>query len=135
MTSDAAPQVLEGGCHCGAVRYRVTVRSHEGVECNCSMCRKKGFLHLIVDQSDFELLGDADSITTYTFGTHTAKHYFCRQCGIHSYYVPRSHPDRVDVNVRCLDGVEPSDFRFFEFDGQNWEGGVEELRARERDRQ
>ena len=83
--ADAAPEVLEGGCHCGAVRYRVTVRGRNGVECNCSMCAKKGYLHLIVPEGDFELLQGADALTTYTFGTHTAKHHFCSRCGVHSY--------------------------------------------------
>jgi len=135
MTSEPAPEVVEGGCHCGAVRYRVTVRSREAVECNCSICAKKGFLHLIVPENDFELLRGAGSITTYTFGTHTAKHHFCRQCGIHSYYRPRSHPDEVDVNVRCLDGMNRDDFRFTSFDGQDWEASVEELRELHRNRQ
>ena len=132
MTSAAAPEVLEGGCHCGAVRYRVTVRSREAVECNCSVCAKKGYLHLIVPEEDFELLRGAEAITTYTLGTHTAKHHFCSRCGVHSFYRPRSHPERVDVNLRCLDGVEPSDFRLYSFDGQNWEDSVEALRARQR---
>ena len=133
--ADAAPDVLEGGCHCGAVRFRVTVRSREAVECNCSMCAKKGFLHLIVPENDFELVRGADALTTYTFGTHTAKHHFCSHCGIHSYYRPRSHPEQVDVNLRCLDGVDPSNFSLSAFDGQNWEDSVEELRARHRNRQ
>ncbi len=134
MTGPAA-DVLEGGCHCGAVRFRVTVRSRKVVECNCSMCAKKGFLHLIVPESDFELVRGADALTTYTFGTHTAKHHFCSHCGIHSYYRPRSHPDQVDVNLRCLDGIDPSDFSMSAFDGQNWEDSVEELRSRHRNRQ
>lgn len=127
--SSSKPEVLEGGCHCGAVRYRVTVRSRRAVECNCSICRKKGFLHLIVPEQDFELLRGADALTTYTFGTHTAKHYFCRHCGVHSFYRPRSHPDHVDVNIHCLDGVSPSDFDHIAFDGANWEESVEALRA------
>jgi hypothetical protein len=135
MTTDAAPEILEGGCHCGAVRYRVMVRSHEAIECNCSVCAKKGFLHLIVPESDFKLLHGADAITTYTFGTHTAKHHFCSHCGIHSYYRPRSHPEQVDVNLRCLDGVDLLDFTLSTFDGQNWEDSVEELRTRHRNRQ
>ena len=127
----AAPEVFEGGCHCGAVRYRVTVRSRNAVACNCSICAKKGYLHLIVDEEDFELLRGADAITTYTFGTHTAEHHFCSRCGVHSYYRPRSHPDKFDVNIRCLEGVEPSDFEYYRFDGQNWEHSVEGLRESE----
>lgn len=132
MSSDDA-EVLEGGCHCGAVRYRVKVRARRGVECNCSVCRKKGFLHLIVPEDDFELLRGAEALTTYTFGTHTAKHHFCRHCGVHSFYRPRSHPDSVDVNIRCLDGVSPSDFEYYSFDGANWEENVETLHASERE--
>ena len=132
MTGGATAEVLEGGCHCGAVRYRVTVRSRDAVTCNCSMCAKKGYLHLIVAEDAFELLRGADAITTYTFGTHTAKHHFCSRCGVHSYYRPRSHPDKVDVNIRCLDGVEPSDFEYYAFDGQNWENSVDALRESQR---
>jgi len=125
------PRVVEGGCHCGAVRYRVTVRKLDGVDCNCSACAKKGYLHLIVDEDDFVLLRGSVALSTYTFGTHVAKHHFCSQCGIHSFYRPRSHPERVDVNIRCLDGLEPSDFQFYSFDGQNWEESVDALRANE----
>ena len=114
-----AADALEGGCHCGAVRYRVRARHRNAVECNCSICAKKGFLHFLVDEDDFELLRGADELTTYTFGTHTAKHHFCSRCGIHSFYRPRSHPDKIDVNVRCLDGVGPADFEMSEFDGQH----------------
>lgn len=128
-------EALEGGCHCGAVRYRVRVRNRNAVECNCTVCSKKGFVHLIVEEEDFELFRGADDLTTYTFGTHTAKHHFCRRCGIHSFYRPRSHPDKIDVNVRCLDGVTPADFVISQFDGQHWEENVEELRKRRRELQ
>src|SRR5262249_25721765 len=99
-------QTYEGGCHCGAVRFRVTAELDRVTECNCSMCSKKGFLHLIIPRDRFELLRGADTLTTYQFGTQVAKHHFCRTCGIHSYYIPRSDPDKVDVNVRCLDGID-----------------------------
>ena len=127
----ARPEVFEGGCHCGAVRYRVTVRSREAVDCNCTMCAKKGYVHLIVGEDDFELLRGVDELTTYTFGTRTAKHHFCKHCGIHSFYRPRSHPDKIDVNVRCLDGVDPSTFALMKFDGQNWEANIEALHERD----
>lgn len=128
MTTGAAPKLVEGGCHCGAIRYRVVVRKLEGVHCNCSACSKKGYLHLIVNEEDFELLRGSEALTTYTFGTHIARHHFCSRCGIHAFYRPRSHPDRIDVNIRCLDGIEPSEFRFYDFDGRNWEESVEALR-------
>lgn len=93
-------------------------------QCNCSMCAKKGFLHLIVAPERFELLSGRDDVTTYEFNTRVAKHHFCRHCGIHSFYVPRSDPDKVDVNVRCLDGVDLDALAVTRFDGQNWEDAM-----------
>ena len=93
--------IYEGHCHCGAVRFEVEAPDDVVVEdCNCSICRMTGFLHLIVPRSRFRLLAGDDALTTYTFGTHTAKHTFCRVCGIKPFYTPRSNPDGVDVNVR-----------------------------------
>jgi hypothetical protein len=119
----------EGGCHCGAVRFRVVVDKHEATDCNCSICTKKGFLHLIVPPENFTLLCGTEALTTYTFNTGTAKHTFCRICGIHPFYRPRSHPDSFDVNVRCLDGDVVSQFRIIPFDGVNWEQNVDSLRS------
>ena len=123
------PITYEGGCHCGAVRFQVIVDEHKADDCNCSICRKKGFLHLIVPSKRFTLLSGADLLTTYTFNTGVAKHTFCRICGIHSFYRPRSHPDSIDVNVRCLDGDVVSRFRIVPFDGVNWEQNVHLIRS------
>jgi hypothetical protein len=120
-------EVLEGGCHCGAVRFRVQVERFTATDCNCSMCTKKGMLHLIVAPERFELLAGGDALTTYTFNTGVAKHRFCRHCGVHSFYTPRSHPDKVDVNIRCLDGDAWRRFAISPFDGRNWEAHVAEL--------
>lgn len=90
-------------------------------ECNCSMCTKKGFLHVIVPRERFELLSGEGDVTTYRFNTQVAQHQFCTHCGIHSFYVPRSDPDKVDVNARCIDGVDPSSLVVSRFDGRNWE--------------
>jgi hypothetical protein len=111
----------EGGCHCGCVRFRVTGDLSRVTDCNCSVCTKKGFLHLIVPLDRFELLQGSEALTVYRFNTGVAKHQFCRRCGIHPFYVPRSDPDKIDVNVRCLDGVDPADLRPIPFDGRNWE--------------
>ena len=121
----------EGGCHCGAVRFRVRVERHEALDCNCSMCSRKGFVHLIVPPEDFELLGGEDALTTYTFNTGVAKHRFCRVCGIHPFYTPRSHPDQVDVNVRCLEEAPLGRFRVEKFDGRRWEENVERIHSTE----
>jgi hypothetical protein len=115
----------EGGCHCGRVRFRVTASLDRVSECNCTICTKKGFLHLIVPPERFELLSGAGELTTYRFHTGAAQHHFCRHCGIHSYYVPRSDPDKIDVNVRCLEGVDLDRIRPQRFDGRNWERAIE----------
>jgi len=113
--------IYEGGCHCGAVRFEVEAPDDVSVEdCNCSICRMTGFLHLIVPRSRFRLLAGKDALTTYTFGTHTAKHTFCRVCGIKPFYTPRSNPDGVDVNVRCLT-TRPRGLTITPFDGVHWE--------------
>ena len=114
----------EGGCHCGQVRFRVTADLARVSECNCSMCAKKGFLHLIVAPEQFELLSGGDALTTYEFNTRVAKHRFCRTCGIHSFYVPRSDPDKIDVNVRCLDGVDLETVHVTRLDGRHWEDSM-----------
>ena len=111
----------QGGCHCGAVRFEVTADIVEVTDCNCSVCTKKGFLHLIVATEKFRLLQGAEALVTYRFNTGTAKHSFCGRCGIHAFYTPRSHPDQVDVNVRCIEGVDLAGLKIVPFDGQNWE--------------
>jgi hypothetical protein len=106
-----------GGCHCGAVAFEVDAPAHVTVsECNCSICRMSGFLHLIVPRTRFRLLRGADALTEYRFNTGSARHLFCRRCGVKSFYVPRSNPDGYSVNLRCIDratiaavSVEPFD--------------------------
>jgi hypothetical protein len=114
-------QTFEGGCHCGRVRFRVRGDLADVLDCNCSVCTKKGFLHLIVPPAQFEVLSGADELATYQFNTGTAKHTFCRSCGVQPFYVPRSDPDKIDVNVRCLDGVDIGSIHPTPFDGRNWE--------------
>ncbi len=122
--SATPPRTYDGGCHCGRVRFRVTASLDRVTECNCSICSKKGFLHLIVPPAQFELISGADALTTYRFNTGTARHTFCATCGIHPFYVPRSDPDKIDVNVRCLDGVDLAALKPQPFDGQNWEHAI-----------
>jgi hypothetical protein len=112
----------KGGCHCGRVRYEVVAPARlEVSECNCSICSKTAYLHLIVPAERFKLLGGADVLTTYTFNTGTAKHLFCAVCGIKSFYVPRSHPDGFSVNARCLDAGTVEDMTVRPFNGREWE--------------
>ena len=117
-----------GGCHCGRVRFEVEAPADiEATDCNCSICSRSGFLHLFVRQGQFRLLQGEDSLTTYTFNTGVAKHFFCRHCGVKSYYIPRSHPDGVSVNVRCLDAETVATVNVTAFDGRNWEQNVSKL--------
>jgi hypothetical protein len=113
----------KGGCHCGAVTFEAQLPEEvELVDCNCSICRMTGYLHLIVPKDRFRLLKGADKLTTYTFGTGAAKHLFCSVCGIKAFYIPRSHPDGYSVNFRCLE--DPDSFASvmtIEFDGKEWE--------------
>lgn len=116
--------IHRGSCHCGAVAIEVEAPDDLLVqECNCSMCQRSGFLHLIVPATRFRLLRGQESLTTYTFNTGTARHLFCRVCGIKPFYVPRSNPDGFSVNVRCLDPSTIRSVKIEPFDGQNWEAG------------
>jgi hypothetical protein len=111
-----------GGCHCGKVRFEVEAPDEPTVsECNCSICSKSGYLHLIVPKERFRLLSGADDLTEYRFNTGAARHLFCRHCGIKSFYVPRSHPDGISVNVRCLDPGTVKRMNMRQTDGRNWE--------------
>lgn len=111
-----------GGCHCGKVHFRVRFADPpELLDCNCSICTKSGFLHLIVDKAGFTLERSADALTDYRWGSGTAQHLFCSTCGIKSFYIPRSHPDGFSVNWRALDGVEDVKPLIRPYDGKNWE--------------
>lgn len=111
-----------GGCHCRRVRFEVDApRVLRVQDCNCSLCRMSGFLHLIVPASRFRLVAGEDVLSEYTFNTGVAKHRFCSVCGVKSFYIPRSNPDGVDVNVRCLDEGSFDAIEIEPFDGANWE--------------
>jgi len=113
---------IEGGCHCGKVRFAAEVpEAVDVIACNCSICRAAGFLHLIVPHADFRLLTDESALSSYRFGAGTANHLFCATCGIKSFYQPRSHPDAWSVNWNALDDVSGLTAKMTAFDGRNWE--------------
>ena len=120
-----------GGCHCGQVAFEVSGELEKVSECNCSICTKKGYLHWIVPRDAFQLLTPESNLATYRFNTGVARHHFCPQCGVASFYIPRSDPDKIDVNARCLEGVDVGKLRIDRFDGRNWESA---FRAREASR-
>lgn len=124
---NAKEEVFAGGCHCGAVRFEVTVSDFLVIECNCTVCWKKGMLHVYATEDQFKLISGKDDLTLYTFGTRTAKHLFCKICGIYSFYHPRSHPERFSVNLKCFDDVDAiKKFRVQKFDGR---GDYEKIRS------
>jgi hypothetical protein len=111
-----------GGCHCGRIAFEVDAPAViETQACNCSICSRSGFLHLIVPSSHFRLLRGRDDLTEYTFNTGTARHLFCHHCGVKSFYVPRSNPDGYSVNVNCLDRSTVERVDVTAFDGRDWE--------------
>jgi len=118
---------IAGGCHCGAVRFEAELPEPPvpALDCNCSICRATGFLHIVVPHEEFELLTSREALVSYRFGTGTAEHLFCGRCGVKSFYQPRSHPDAWSVNVNCLD--EPIELAVEKFDGRNWEQAAASL--------
>jgi len=120
-----------GACHCGRVRFEVDAALDiDALECNCSICSKSGFLHLIVPRSRFRLLQGSEDLIRYTFNTGVAKHLFCKTCGIKPFYVPRSNPDGYSVNVRCLDSATIGHVNVSSFDGKNWQAHGADLAVR-----
>ncbi len=121
--ADGDPSAVphRGGCHCGRVRYEVEGEIDRVLECNCSICTKKAYLHWIVARERFRLLTPWEELATYRFNTGVAQHHFCKTCGIASFYIPRSDPDKIDVNLRCVEGVDPATLQVVPFDGRNWE--------------
>ncbi len=125
MSEDSKLLTHRGGCHCRRVRFEVDAPALiEVLDCNCSICRMTGFLHLIVPASHFRLIDGEAALTEYRFNTGAAKHLFCRHCGIKSFYVPRSHPDGYSVNARCLDDSTIEGMVIAAFDDNNREAAT-----------
>ncbi len=116
-----------GGCHCRAVRFEAELRGPPvtALDCNCSVCRMTGYMHLVVPHDEFELVTGRGALTSYRFGTGAAEHLFCRHCGVKSFYQPRSHPNAWSVNANCLD--QPVELAIEQFDGANWEQAADKL--------
>jgi hypothetical protein len=123
-------QTYRGACHCGRVTFEARARLDSVTECNCSICRMKGALWHRASEADLRILtGEAD-LTLYQFNTKTAKHYFCRHCGIHVLSRPRLDPSLWVFNVRCVEGVDLASLPRRSFDGQNWEASAQAFRER-----
>lgn len=121
--------MVEGRCHCGAVRYRV--RLHDPLtahRCNCSICAATGFVGIIVPEDAFELVAGGHALGEYRFNTGVARHWFCTTCGVKSFYRPRSNPDGYNINLNCLELDADHAVVVEDFDGQNWEANAGTLR-------
>jgi len=117
----AEPQTYTGGCHCGAVRYEVTLALDPVMSCNCSICTKRGHLLSFTTPDNFDLLSGSDGVTDYQFNKHVIHHLFCPKCGVGS-FARGKRPDGMDmvaINVRCLDGVDIGALKITSFDGRS----------------
>ena len=103
-------QRYEGRCHCGAVRFEIETDIPELTMCDCSMCRRRNAVMVKVHESRFTLLAGAEALAEYQFHTRTARHYFCRTCGIYTHHQRRSNPNQFGINVACIEGFSPFDF-------------------------
>jgi hypothetical protein len=121
----------QGGCHCQAIRFTLelnkAIESHAITACNCSICEKTGYIHLIVAKEQMILQADWNQLSKYQFNSMIAEHYFCKTCGIKSFYQPRSHPDCWSVNLRCLDNFSQLKIDYPLFDGKNWEQNIDAI--------
>jgi len=99
----SAERSVRGRCHCGAIRFEIRSDFAELTTCDCSICAMKGALMVRVHESAFTLLSGEAELATYQFHTRTAKHHFCRVCGIYPFHCKRVTPDFYGVNVRCLE--------------------------------
>ena len=112
-TTSSEPVVLNGACHCGAVQFTVTLTQGfaSARRCTCSICRMRGAVAVTSTHDGFTITQGADKLATYRFNTGVAEHHFCTQCGIYTHHKRRSNPNELGVNVACLEGISPFDFR------------------------
>ncbi|AQS49298.1 aldehyde-activating protein [Thioclava nitratireducens] len=108
-------------CHCGAVEMEVTLSDGLNTKrrCDCSFCRRRGAVAVSAPLSGIRIVKGEDNLTLYQFGTMTAKHYFCKTCGVYTHHQRRSNPNQYGVNAACLEGVNPRDL-----DPVPWNDGV-----------
>jgi hypothetical protein len=123
-------RVWNGSCHCGRVCFELEANLDYVMECSCSLCRRVGALWHGASNDSLRITAGENELELYQFNTMTAKHYHCRHCGVHPFSRPRLDPTAWAVNVRCVDGVDPSALRLRHFDGANWEAAAEALRSR-----
>jgi hypothetical protein len=118
---DAKPDLHRGSCHCGRVVFELAATVKSVVECNCSICRRRAALWIGAAEHQLRIVAGEPELTLYRFGTETAKHWFCRHCGIHPFARPRIAPDKWAVNARCIEGLDLRTLVVVPFDGEHWD--------------
>ncbi len=111
----------EGSCHCGDIAFEVEGELHQAIECNCSICQRKGVKMWFVPEPFFNLLSPEENVATYTFNKHRIQHHFCPTCGIHAFGrgTDKKGNATVFVNVRCLENFDIESLPVHHFDGRN----------------
>ena len=119
-----------GSCHCKQIQFEVLGEKNIKVlYCTCSICSILNYKHYIVDKSQFKLLKGKKYLSTYTFNTNVAKHLFCKNCGIKSFYIPRSHPDSISVNLNCIHSKTINNVKIIKFDGKHWKKNINKIKS------
>ena len=119
-----------GSCHCNQIQFEVIGEKNIKVlDCSCSICSILNYKHYIVDKSQFKLLKGKKYLSTYTFNTNVAKHLFCKNCGIKSFYIPRSHPDSISVNLNCIHSKTINNVKIIKFDGNHWKKNINKIKS------
>ena len=119
-----------GSCHCNQIQFEVIGEKNIKVlDCSCTICSILNYKHYIVDKSQFKLLKGKKYLSTYTFNTNVAKHLFCKNCGIKSFYIPRSHPDSISVNLNCIHSKTINKVKIIKFDGKHWNKNINKIKS------
>ena len=119
-----------GSCHCKQIQFEVLGEKNIKVlDCTCSICSILNYKHYIVDKSQFKLLKGKKYLSTYTFNTNVAKHLFCKNCGIKSFYIPRSHPNSISVNLNCIHSKTINNVKIIKFDGKHWKKNINKIKS------
>ena len=118
-----------GNCHCKQIQFKaIGTENIEVLNCSCSICSMTNYKHYIISKEQFTLLKGRNFLSTYKFNTNVAKHLFCKKCGIKSFYIPRSHPNSISVNLNCINSNTIKNIKIINFDGKNWKTNIKKLK-------
>ena len=112
-----------GSCHCSAVQFEFDAEITSGIQCDCSLCKRRNAVMLRIPKENFHLLKGAEALSLYEWNTRMAKHYFCRHCGIYTHHQPRTRADMIGVNLGCVDDLDASKLPVERIQGSQLSGG------------